>query len=78
MLIGIRDGWNLNGTALMFCGTINIDILFLKRLCLPLLGDKEYGSDKSYDDKNTESYQNAVKYFESHCFSPFTPRGETN
>ena len=62
----------------MFCGTLNINILFFKRLCLPLLGDKEYGSDKSYDDKNTESYQNAVKYFESHCFSPFTPRGEIN
>ena len=74
----IRYGRNLNSTAQMLCNTLNINILFFKRLCLPLLGDKEYGSDKSYDDKNTESYQNAVKYFESHCFSPFTPRGEIN
>ena len=74
----IRYGGNLNSTAQMLCNTLNINILFFKRLCLPLLGDKEYGSDKSYDDKNTESYQNAVKYFESHCFSPFTPRGEIN
>ena len=72
----IRYGGNLNCTAQMLCNTLNINILFFKRLCLPLLGDKEYGSDKSYDDKNTESYQNAVKYFASHCFSPFTPRGE--
>ena len=74
----IRYGGNLNSTAQMLCNTLNINILFFKRLCLPLLGDKEYGSDKSYDDKNTESYQNAVKYFESHCFSPFTPHGEIN
>lgn len=47
----IRYGGNLNSTAQMLCNTLNINILFFKRLCLPLLGDKEYGSDKSYDDK---------------------------
>ena len=78
LVLGIRNGRNLNSSAQMLCHTLDINMLILEGLCIPLLGDKEYGSDKSYDDKNTESYQNAVKYFESHCFSPFTPRGEIN
>jgi len=78
LVLGIRNGRNLNSSAQMLCHTLDINMLILEGLCIPLLGEEEHGSDKSYDDKNTESYQNAVKYFESHCFSPFTPRGEIN
>ena len=78
LVLGIRDGRNLNSSAQMLCHTLDINMLILEGLCLPLFGEEEHGSDKRNDNENAESYQNTVKYFGSHCFSPFTPRGETN